>query len=273
QRIKCALVSLEFERIQALEDDEEREAPIRDAIYALIQSLHLTFQKFTKIGDQSDASIVEECRRRIHELSGKSNDVLFIVISQALDVMSLMHKPDSDARRIQRSLVSLEFERVQSLENDEQREIPLRDATYGLIHCLHLTLEQLEKIKDHPNVKEEKQEEGLIMTKDECREAALDSVNNPSVRALPIDLIEKSTMPSLNKIPKPNTIDPAVKEEDPFGFISDELNYPAYELNNEDTEFVTEGEKYDDMHNSARPLETSRKTREISSKVIDYTES
>ncbi|GMT30477.1 hypothetical protein PFISCL1PPCAC_21772 [Pristionchus fissidentatus] len=244
KRIKRALVTLEFERNLALQDDEEREVSLRDAIYGLVQCLHLTLQELTKIKDQPE--IAEEVPMDIHEFSGQSNDVIFIVISQALDVMNNILKPESDLKNIEASLVSLEFERIQSLEEDEEREIPLRDSIYGLIQSIHLTLQELTKIKDQPEVANEKPE-NLIMTKEECRDAALASINNRSIHQ-PIDINtpHSDSIPEFFKVFLKHVIDPVVKEEeDPFGVINDILNYPANEIKNEETEFIPEGGEND----------------------------
>ncbi|GMT30487.1 hypothetical protein PFISCL1PPCAC_21784, partial [Pristionchus fissidentatus] len=146
----------------------------------------------------------------------------------------------------------------------------VRDAIYGFIHCVYLTLQELTKIKDQPENTEEKQKD-LIMTKEECTDAALASINNRSIPPLITQPIDNPT--PLQPFPLSSEIlDATVKEEeDPFGFINDILNFPANELKTkEETESITEGEIQDD---SVPLLETSRNSRRVSSKVVDYTES
>ncbi|GMT29771.1 hypothetical protein PFISCL1PPCAC_21068, partial [Pristionchus fissidentatus] len=273
KRIKCALISLEFERINSMEDDEERiVSPLRDAIYSLLHCIQLTLQKLTKNGDEKEASIVDDCRRKIHELSGESNDLLFTVMSKAIDTMNLIINPVSDSKRIRRSLVSLEFERTQSLLND--REVPFRHAINGLIQCLHLTLQELTKIKDQSEIVEQKPND-LIMAKEECHKEALDSLNNRPLPQ-PMKPYSSTTLKSSFDGSKSSLLEPIVKEEDeedPFEFINDIFNFPASELKTEDTELYNEGSEERPEDDSVPLLETSRKTRAAASKVVDYTES
>ncbi|GMT29772.1 hypothetical protein PFISCL1PPCAC_21069, partial [Pristionchus fissidentatus] len=90
---------------------------------------------------ESPLEIVEGWRRKIHESSQESNDVLLPVITKTFESISLILDSDPDLKRIQRALVSLELERNLSMEDDEE-------SINGLIQCLHLTLQELTKIKD-----------------------------------------------------------------------------------------------------------------------------
>ncbi|GMT31734.1 hypothetical protein PFISCL1PPCAC_23030, partial [Pristionchus fissidentatus] len=98
----------------------------------------------------SPLTIVEESRKRIRKISDKSNDVLFTVIYRSLDAMTLILQPSSDSNKIQRALATLEFERKQTMEDDEERAIDLRNSIYDLIHCLQVTLQELTKNKGQP---------------------------------------------------------------------------------------------------------------------------
>ncbi|GMT29776.1 hypothetical protein PFISCL1PPCAC_21073, partial [Pristionchus fissidentatus] len=80
--------------------------------------------------------------------------------------MSLILEKEPDHKRIQRNLISLDTERIVSIQDDEERADPLRDAIYGLMQCLRLTLQELTKIKDQPETAEENSNI-LIMAKEE----------------------------------------------------------------------------------------------------------
>ncbi|GMT31736.1 hypothetical protein PFISCL1PPCAC_23033, partial [Pristionchus fissidentatus] len=122
----------------------------------------------------------------------------------------------------------------------------LRHSIYDLIHCLQVTLQELTEIKDQPEVAEEKSND-LVMTKEECREAALNSFNNSSSTVpatQPIDNQMNIQSNSIQDSPKSDHHDFAVKvEEDPFELINDIFfNFPADEIKDEETESITEQE-------------------------------
>ncbi|GMT30499.1 hypothetical protein PFISCL1PPCAC_21796, partial [Pristionchus fissidentatus] len=113
---KCilrSLAALEFERTQSLQDDEEREVAFRDVVYGLIHCVHLTLQGLTRHQDTFGATSVDKLRRKIHDFSGQSRDILYTVINRALDAMSVILDSSTDSKCIQRSLAALEFERIQ----------------------------------------------------------------------------------------------------------------------------------------------------------------
>ncbi|GMT30456.1 hypothetical protein PFISCL1PPCAC_21753, partial [Pristionchus fissidentatus] len=260
KRIQRSLISLEFERNLSIEDDEEREDALRDVTYGFVQSLQFVLQNSSKIKDQPEAieelqvllmggplSIVKEWRRKTYDLSRQSKDVLFPLFTKAFDTMAHLLENHPNLKRIQRSLSFLELERNLSMKDDEERNVPLRDAIYGLIHCLHLTLHELTKIKDQPEMIEEKPTY-LSMTKEECRDAALDSINNLSIpqSTPPIDNpthLQPDSNPEAFEVKPSDTV--VKEEEDPFGLVNDILNYPANELKNEETESILEGAEND----------------------------
>ncbi|GMT30483.1 hypothetical protein PFISCL1PPCAC_21781, partial [Pristionchus fissidentatus] len=113
--------------------------------------------------------------------------------------MRFVLEPKPDFKRIKRSLTSLELDRYLSWKDDEERGIPIRDTIYGLIQSIHLTLQELTNIKAE-------------ITEEE---------------------------------PMSNPLDPAVKEEDPFGFINEDDSLPLLERRGGGEKWTTGEEEKD----------------------------
>ncbi|GMT30459.1 hypothetical protein PFISCL1PPCAC_21756, partial [Pristionchus fissidentatus] len=130
-------------------------------------------------------------------------------------------------KRIQRALGVLDFERDRSFQDDDEREIPLRDAIYGLIQSLHLTLHELSKIIDQPEITEGKSND-FNSIKEECDQAALDSLNNrriPSSVSHPIDNSTPRQPDTLSDGAKSDNLDPAMKEDGDTMYSADPASY------------------------------------------------
>ncbi|GMT29773.1 hypothetical protein PFISCL1PPCAC_21070, partial [Pristionchus fissidentatus] len=213
KRVKRALVILDTERLLSLEDDEEREIGIRDATYGVLQSFDITVQKFTNGRDKQDIWIIEYLRRRIQDMSVQSNDPLCTPISRVLDLMNMLQQV-SDSKRVKRALAGLDFERDLSFQDDEEREHPLRNAIYGLIRSLHLTLQDFFKIKDQ-QVAEAKSEDSIIV-KEEREQTTLDSLNNQFLPPPSTQLIDNVSPLQSNSTlvgPKSDRLVPAGRED------------------------------------------------------------
>ncbi|GMT29769.1 hypothetical protein PFISCL1PPCAC_21066, partial [Pristionchus fissidentatus] len=144
KRIQRSLAALEVERNMSFKDDEERKIALREISYGFIQSLQFVLHKQTAFRDQSAIIegphlmaqnsplwIVEEWKRKTHEFARQSTDVLLSLFERAFEIMALTLEQQPDYKRIHRVIASLELERTLSIQDDEEREFPLRDAIYG----------------------------------------------------------------------------------------------------------------------------------------------
>ncbi|GMT29774.1 hypothetical protein PFISCL1PPCAC_21071 [Pristionchus fissidentatus] len=237
KQIQRSLVTLEVERKLSLEDDEGSEIPLREVSYGFVQSLQFVLQKRTKIRDQSEGlergtlvepnsplEIVEEWRAKARDFSRQSKDVLFSLFDRSFETIALMLEKEPDYKRIRRSLVSMEAQRTISIQDDEEKELPLRDAIYGLVHCLYLTLQELTKIKEQPEVVDESARD-LTMDNQGSSQAVFALINR-------LHFLPQTTQP-IDTPTQPNS-------------ITEILDFLDNEVKNEETESIPEEAQNED---------------------------
>ncbi|GMR37665.1 hypothetical protein PMAYCL1PPCAC_07860 [Pristionchus mayeri] len=234
------------------------------------------------VGSQESLWTVKRWQQKSTDFFSRSNDSLISLISKGFETMSFSLSEDSDPKHVQCALLTLESQRVITMQFEEKNSDALRSLAYGLIESLHLTLQNLHKkmneLQAHQGAKISKLSEEAVKDEnaEETTQPHSEAENNISTANLPrtfsssLEVIPKeesidNLIEGLNEIAGPYIID-ELKEEDLFDDSTIEDKDTSGEGNRRSDDFENTDANHQNFTESSKSTnakKTNRKSKPL----------